>query len=74
MYKFELLPPHIYIYDFSYFLAFEIIKKKKLWNLALKFLLLQWHAYMHAPKAMAALMGTYNQGLGKAVGKLPRPW
>ena len=43
-------------------------------NLALKFLLLQWHAYMHAPKAMAALMGTYNQGLGKAVGKLPRPW
>ena len=43
-------------------------------NLALKFLLLQWHAYMHAPKVMAALMGTHSQGLGKPVGKLPKPW
>ena len=59
---------------FPNFWLLKSLKKKILLNLALKFLLLQWHAYMHAPKAMAALMGTYNQGLGKAVGKLPRPW
>ena len=43
-------------------------------NLAFKILQLQWHAYVHAPKAMAALVGTHSQGLGNLVGKLPRPW